>query len=59
MSIEPEGEDLRKAVKWISEQRQCGTTQKLVELVEEACKRFDLSPKDEEFLFKTLKKSAA
>lgn len=59
MSIEPEGEDLRKAVKWVSEQRQSGTTKKLAELVEEACVKFDLSPKDEEFLMKTLKKSPA
>ena len=48
----PEGEMLRRAVRWISEQRELGTNTKrpLAELIDEAGKTFDLSPKDCEFL---------
>jgi hypothetical protein len=51
-TIMPQGEDLRKAVKWISEERQSSSSKKLAKLVEEASVRFDLSPADGEFLFK-------
>jgi len=52
MSIQPEGEDLRKAVKWISEQRQDDPDQRLPALVEAASQRFNLSPRDETFLLR-------
>lgn len=55
MSIQPQGEDLRKAVKWISEQRQEDPPKSLLKLIETACMKFDLSPKDEEFLYKFYK----
>ena len=52
-NIQPQGEDLRKAVKWISEERRYGpATKKLSTLVEEACLKFNLSPKDAEYLIK-------
>ena len=51
-TIMPQGEDLRKAVKWISEERQSSPQRKLAKLVEEASVKFDLSPVDGEFLFK-------
>jgi hypothetical protein len=54
-TIMPQGEDLRKAVKWISEERQSDPQKKLVKLVEEASVKFDLSPADGEFLFKFFK----
>lgn len=44
-TIFPEGEDLRKAVTWISEQGSF-----TLKVIEEACVRFDLSPADESFL---------
>ena len=50
MSIQPDGEDLRKAVKWISEERKYGPEKKPIKLVEEACLKFDLSPRDAEYL---------
>ncbi len=50
MSIQPEGEDLRKAVKWVSEERKFSPGKNLKQLVEEAGLKFDLSPKDQEFL---------
>ena len=49
--ILPEGTDLRKAVKWISEMRTDDPKKKLSDLIVEASVKFDLSPKDEVFLF--------
>jgi hypothetical protein len=50
MGIEPEGEDLRKAVKWISEEHKYNPESKYAKLIEEACLKFNLSPKDAEYL---------
>ncbi|MBW2011723.1 MAG: hypothetical protein JRG68_08730 [Deltaproteobacteria bacterium] len=50
MSIQPEGEDLRKAVKWISEERKSNPGKNLNQLVEDACLKFDLKPADADFL---------
>ena len=50
MSILPQGEELRKAVKWISDERQYGDPKKLLKLIEEASLKFDLSPMDAEYL---------
>lgn len=54
-TIQPTGEDLRKAVKWISEVRQDEPDKKLSKLIEEASVKYNLSPVDAEFLLKTLK----
>ena len=54
-TIQPQGEEIRKAVKWVSEERQAGTAQITSKLVEEAAVRFNLSPKDVEFLTKFVK----
>jgi hypothetical protein len=50
MSILPEGEQLRRAIKWISDMRQENPGASLIKLMEEACLKFDLPPKDAEFL---------
>ncbi len=50
MSIQPTGEDVRKAVKFVSEERKYNPGKTLKDLVEEACVKFDLSPLDAEFL---------
>ncbi len=50
MSIQPQGEDLRKAVKWISEERKFNPNKKIKALIEEACIQFDLSPLIADFL---------
>jgi hypothetical protein len=50
MSILPEGEQLRRAVRWISEERQSREDVNLSKLIGEACIKFDLSPSDAEFL---------
>jgi len=49
-NIQPEGEDLRKAVKWISDERTYGAEETLLKLIEEASLKFDLSPMDAEYL---------
>ncbi len=56
-TVQPEGEDLRKAVKWISEERKYNPQAQLSKLIEEACLKFDLSPMDAEYLLKLLKKN--
>ncbi|MGD0234222.1 MAG: hypothetical protein ABSC55_06745 [Syntrophorhabdales bacterium] len=46
----PEGEDLRRAVRWVSDGLQDSPGQPVQPLVGEAIFKFDLSPKDAEFL---------
>jgi hypothetical protein len=50
MTILPEGEQLRKAIKWISDVRTEHPEKKLSALIGDACLKFDLSPKDAEVL---------
>jgi hypothetical protein len=55
-SVMPEGDAIRKAVKWISahlEEKPGFSAQKLVQ---EAVLRFDLSPKEAEFLLEFYRK---
>lgn len=52
MSILPEGEQLRKAVKWISDQKTEDPDLALFRLIEKACLKFDLTPKDSDFLLR-------
>lgn len=49
-TIEPKGEKLRKAVKWISSERLEDEEKTLDFLVGEAALRFNLSPKEEDYL---------
>jgi hypothetical protein len=46
----PDGEDLRRAVKWVSGNLQEDPDQPVQPLVREAIFKFDLSPRDAEFL---------
>jgi hypothetical protein len=52
----PEGEDLRRAVKWVSASIQENPDQSVHKLVREAVFKFDLSPKDSEFLIRFYRK---
>jgi len=54
-TVQPQGENLRKAVKWISEERKYNPGKTLSGLIEKACLKFDLSPMDAEYLSKFLK----
>jgi hypothetical protein len=55
MSIQSEGDDLRKAVRWISEQRQEDPEKRVSALVETASIKYDLSPRDETFLLRFIR----
>jgi len=59
MSIQPEGDDIRKAVKWISESREENPETSLSQLIDEACQKFDLSPLDANFLSRTIREQEA
>lgn len=50
----PDGESLRQAVRWISERRRDDPKLKLSQAIDEASKRFDLSPMEADFLFREL-----
>jgi hypothetical protein len=54
MGIQPTGEDLRKAVKWVSAERKYNPEKKLKAVIQEACVKFDLSPLDADFLLSKL-----
>lgn len=49
-TIQPKGEKIRQAVKWISEMRKDEECRPIFLLIEQAALQFNLSPKDEEFL---------
>ena len=53
-SIQPEGERIRKAVRWIVETLKEEEGKKRSEVIEEAEKRFDLSPLECDFLERKL-----
>lgn len=52
---QPQGDKLRKAVKWISEKRKQTPDINLTKLVDDAGFQFDLSPKDSQFLLRFVK----
>lgn len=55
----PEGEDLRRAVKWVSDNLQDDPDQPLQPLVQQAIFRFNLSPRDAELLIDFYRKAKA
>jgi len=57
MSIQPEGESLRRAVTWISQQRKEYPDKKSFTLAESACLKFDLTPAENEFLSRFIQDS--
>jgi hypothetical protein len=58
MSIMPEGESVRKAVKWISEALKENSEKSISTLIQQASLTFDLTPKDADFLTAFYKKGA-
>ena len=54
MDIQPTGEDLRKAIKWVSDERKYSPEKELKAVIQEACIKFDLSPIDADFLLSKL-----
>ena len=57
-TIQPEGENLRKAVRWISEEQKAGSTKSRKKLMEEACLTFNLTPMEAEYLTQSLKETS-
>ena len=57
MSLQPQGEALRNAVKFISEEKQANPETPLSLLLQKACMKFDLTPKDGAFLDQFYKSS--
>jgi hypothetical protein len=49
-TIMPEGENIQKAIKWVSSNIEEDPKQSIPKLVEKAVFKFDLSPVDTEFL---------
>jgi len=49
-TIQPKGERVRQAVKWISENLQEDEKRPIYRLIQDASLRFTLSPKEEDFL---------
>ncbi len=49
-TIQPEGKNVKQAIQWISDNLKEDESLLLVRLIESASARFNLSPKDEEFL---------
>jgi hypothetical protein len=49
-TIMPKGENLRQAVQWISEGRKEDACKSIDILIEKAALKFNLSPKEEDFL---------
>jgi len=50
MTVIPENEQLKRAVKWISEQLRINENPGKAELINQATLRFDLTPKQADFL---------
>lgn len=49
-TVLPPGEAVHRALRWISEQRQASPERRLMELLDEAGRRFDLTPFEQESL---------
>ncbi|MBW2027539.1 MAG: hypothetical protein JRH06_01670 [Deltaproteobacteria bacterium] len=49
-SLQPKGEKMRRAIKWISEVKMVEKSAPISALIERAALRFNLSPKEGEFL---------
>ena len=43
---------LKKAIEWIGRRRRDDPSESLAALVDEACRRFDLNPKQADFLYR-------
>jgi hypothetical protein len=55
MTIQPKGDAIRKAVQWISDERQHGEATDLNRLVEQAAVKFNLNPMEVEYLLRLVK----
>ena len=49
-TVQPQGEEIRKAVTWLMEEHKYAPDKPLTDLIEEAALKFNLSPKETLFL---------
>lgn len=54
-TIQPQGEALKKAIQWISQERKKDPNINMATLVDKTAFQFDLTPKDSEFLLRFVK----
>jgi len=52
MTVQPKGEALRQAVKWIAEAKKDDPNRSRQSIINEAGAKFNLSPKDMDFLLR-------
>jgi hypothetical protein len=50
--VQPQGDALKKAIQWISQERKKNPDINLAMLVDQTAFKFDLSPRDSEFLLR-------
>ncbi|MBW1614934.1 MAG: hypothetical protein JRJ49_00035 [Deltaproteobacteria bacterium] len=55
MSVQPKGEHIKKAIKWLSAQREENKNKSEEAILEEVSVRFNLSPNDTEYIKKFVK----
>lgn len=58
-TVQPQGDALKKAIAWVSEQRSQGSNKTPAALADEAAFRYDLSPKDSEFLLRFIREETS
>jgi len=56
-TLQVQGEKLRKAVQWISDEKKKNPGIPTMSLVDRACIQFDLTPEDSEFLIRFINSS--
>ena len=49
-TVQPDSENIRRATKWLLEERKYSSDTSIAKLIEEAAMKFDLSPMEAEFL---------
>ncbi|MEN8692836.1 MAG: hypothetical protein AB1Z20_22430 [Desulfobacterales bacterium] len=57
-TVQPDSENIRRATKWVIEERKYNPDQSLGKLIEEAGNKFDLSPLETEFLERFVKEES-
>ena len=57
-TVQSQGEALKKAIQWVSEQRKKSPETPVGKLADAASLQFDLSPKDSEFLLRFVKQES-
>ena len=51
-TIMPEGDGIKKAIQWIDQAKADNPEKKLIRFIDEAGMKYNLSPKDSDFLFR-------